>query len=143
MKRRDWALLALSSSPDGALAPVQAQKAMFLLAKHACPRPSDDAFYRFKPYHYGPFDREVYSDLDRLIDEGLVRRVKSKRYSGTEFQVTDLGKAEAARIARSQPGIAPYLKSVVEWMRPLTFTQLVSAIYKQYPKFREKSIFRG
>jgi uncharacterized protein YwgA len=116
---------------------------MFLLAKHACPRPSDDAFYRFRPYHYGPFDREVYSDLERLIDEGLVRRVKSKRYSGTEFQITDVGKVEAARIARLQPGIAPYLKSVVEWMRPLTFTQLVSAIYKQYPKFREKSIFRG
>jgi uncharacterized protein YwgA len=143
MKRRYWALLALSSSPDGSLAPVQAQKAMFLLAQNACPKPSDGNFYHFEPYHYGPFDRDVYADLDSLIDDGLVRRVKSKRYSVTEFQITELGKSEVARVARMQSTIGTYLKSVVRWMRPLSFTQLVSAIYKQYPAFREKSIFRG
>jgi len=143
MKRQQWALLALSSSPDGALAPVQVQKAMFLLAQNACPRPSDGPFYNFQPYHYGPFDSEVYADLDRLIDYGLVKRVKSKRYSGTEYQITEFGKVEAVRAARTQDAIVTYLHAVVVWMRPLTFTQLVSAIYNQYPKFREKSIFRG
>lgn len=141
MNRREWALLALSTSPDGKLAPVQVQKAMFLLAENVRPRPVD-GFYRFKPYHYGPFDSTVYTDLDRLIDEGLVRRIRSARYAGTEFQVTDGGMAAASHLAEAQTEVVPYLKSVVYWMRPLSFTQLVSAIYKQYPKFRAKSIFQ-
>jgi uncharacterized protein YwgA len=142
MKRRDWALLALSASPDGSLAPVQMQKAMFLLAENVQPA-TTDSFYSFKPYHYGPFDQNVYRDLDRLIDEGLVRRVKSRRYSGTDFEITELGKAETARLAKSHAGITRYLTSLVHWMRPLSFSQLVSAIYKNYPKYRKKSIFRG
>lgn len=142
MKRRDWALIALSNSPDGSLAPVQVQKAMFLLAKNVRPRTAD-GFYHFRPYHYGPFDREVYADLEDLIADGLVRRVKSRRYPGTEFEITGDGKAYAAGVARSQLGVVPYLREIVHWMRPLSFSELVSAIYKHYPEYREKSIFRG
>lgn len=29
--------------------------------------------YHFVPYHYGPFAREVYADLQRLREEGIVR----------------------------------------------------------------------
>lgn len=141
MKRRDWALLALSLSPDGALAPVQAQKAMFLLGQNTQTETAD-GFYHFEPYHYGPFDRNVYADLDTLIDEGLVQRKQSRRYSGTEFQITERGRARASRSAQESPELTRYLESVVQWMRPLSFSTLVSSIYKYYPAFRVKSIFR-
>lgn len=77
MKRRDWLLLfaAYEGAPDG-LDPIRFQKGLFLFAKRA--RAPERSKYVFKPYDYGPMSAGIYSDLDRLVNEGLLERVGAR-----------------------------------------------------------------
>lgn len=45
-------------------------KGMFLLSKEGPPELLN--LYHFEPYHWGPFDKAVYSDLDELEADGLI-----------------------------------------------------------------------
>ena len=141
--RSDWLLVALESSPDGALTPVQMQKTLFLL-KENCPKAVGSDFYNFRPYNYGPFDEQVYRDADRLSRDGLVRRQARDGVAWAEYALTDQGHQTASNVLGNAPKIATtYVRSVAEWARKLTFSQLVRAIYKQYPKYRANSVFQG
>jgi len=143
MRREEWPLLALAASPDLELSPVQAQKALFLLAKGLRAARSGP-YYTFRPYHYGPFDPAVYADLDRYVDEGLVERLPSEQYKGYNYHLTRQGRAVAEIIARDAgENITRYVNELVGWIRPLSFSELVSAVYEQYPEFKKKSIFRS
>jgi hypothetical protein len=53
------------------MTPVQIQKAMFLIGMEA-KQFVEPGFYKFVPYNYGPFDANVYHDLDELVAKGLV-----------------------------------------------------------------------
>jgi uncharacterized protein YwgA len=143
MKRNAWALLALAASPDHELSRVQLQKALFLFGKGLRAARRGD-YYQFHPYHYGPYDPNVYHDLEELRQEGLVDLVPSAKYSGSNFCVTSDGLNEAER-AGTEIGEqnVRYIREVVEWIKPLTFSELVSAIYEQYPAFKKNSIFRS
>ena len=49
----------------------------------------------------------------------------------------------ALQLREANPRAAAYLDQVVKWALSLSFTQLVRAIYEQYPEMREKSVFVG
>src|SRR5947209_2707195 len=70
MNRKDWTLLAICSANGNGLSPVQLQKALFLLSREM-PNAVGN-FYHFTAYHYGPFDRAVYDDAERLAADGMV-----------------------------------------------------------------------
>ena len=63
--RSDWTLLAICAGGFRGLSPVQLQKTLFLLGKQL-PEAVTADFYDFQAYHYGPFDRTVYVDAERL-----------------------------------------------------------------------------
>ena len=143
MKRAAWALLALAASPDRELTRVQLQKALFLFGK-GLRRARSGEYYRFRPYHYGPFDPLVYTDLEAFNNAGLVEQIPSSEYSGSGYRITDAGLREAKRTALEVGDHnVQYVSDVVDWLKPLTFSELVSAIYEQFPDFKKNSIFRS
>jgi uncharacterized protein YwgA len=143
MKRKEWVLLALAAAAGEPLSPVQLQKSLFLLGK-AFPKNLGRGYYKFEPYHYGPFDSAVYRDAEELMSEGLATVGSSNRGRWTEYSASLDGISEAAKIKDRAPSeAARYLERVVEWAKSLTFPQLVRAVYAEYPEYRKNSVFQG
>ena len=59
------------------------------------------------------------------------------------YRLTDKGFRKAENSLGEIPEyIQEYAQAVAEWMRPLSFTQLLSAIYAEYPEMQVNSVFR-
>lgn len=142
MARQDWLLMALASRAGAPMDPVQVQKAMFLLGREM-PAKVGPGFYHFEPYNYGPFDSDVYTDLERLANRGLVS--VSRGIRGTRaFSVTPEGLRQGTELLRNADANArSYLDRVVQWVCSLNFADLVRAIYARYPEFKRNSVFAG
>ena len=139
MDRRDWILLALSAANDDALSPVQLQKALFLFGEEKKDLVSGP-FYTFSPYAYGPFDKAVYKDAEALTDEGFIVS-EATPYGYPRYSLTPLGLGHAGRLARFEK-LREEFTPIVSWTKGLSFSQLVSAIYKKYPHMQANSVFR-
>jgi hypothetical protein len=142
VSRDDFALAVLAASGGATHTPVQVQKLFFLLDQKI-PKPVGGPHFNFHADNYGPFDVEVYRSLERLANENfvsidLVQDLRKKMYRTTpEGQV----RGEAMLKSFGEP-ISSYIRSVSEWVRRLSFADLVSAIYAEYPAMRANSIFR-
>lgn len=141
MNNKDWLLLAISFSNGDYISPAQLQKSLFLLREEK-PRAVGTAFYKFIPYNYGPFCKDIYSDVDKLIENDLVKfgRPVDEKWQG--YSITDNGKKHLSLIEDQfgQENVG-YLSNRVAWVRSLTFRQLLSEIYKKYPKYKTNSVF--
>jgi hypothetical protein len=141
LQRDEIALVVLSLAEGAAFTPVQIQKAMFL----ASDKTSDafDTHYDFQPYDYGPFDWQVYSDVEGLEGQGLAQinqlpGTRWRTYAATHRGVTE-GQRLARQLTREQRAV---LEKIVNLVQRLSFNDLVSAIYRAYPHMRERSVFR-
>lgn len=142
MERRDWLLLTLSVTDGTPLTPVQLQKSLFLLGQNLRDGLGED-YYEFRPYNYGPFCVDIYSDATDLAHEGLVEISRPPGRSWVEYGATPAG-LDTARSVKNfvTDHVLEYISTVVTWTRSLTFPQLVSAIYESYPEQRANSVFR-
>ena len=139
MRQSDWVLLALSVSDEAAVQPVQLQKALFLVAEQG--KPGRD-FYKFEPYDYGPYSKEVRDDVDTLVSSGLVEVVLKPGVRWRKYILTEKGRMRAKEVEKKAPqGAVQYLTSVVKWTQSLTFPALVSAIYTHFPDYKVNSVF--
>ncbi len=142
MNRREIVLAALATWGEGiGYSPIHAQKVLFLFD-----RESKDLvgapFFNFSPYDYGLFDRAVYEVLCDLEKGGFVELRKSKRYR--EYFLTVEGyRAGTAELNKLPEQAENFLRDLVEWVRELSFSQLVSRIYDKYPDMKENSVFRS
>ncbi|MBV6504109.1 MAG: hypothetical protein AKCLJLPJ_02209 [Fimbriimonadales bacterium] len=138
MKRGDWALLALYYA-EQPLYPVHMQKILFLLSRAGADAVGDD-FYDFQPWDYGPFSSQVYWDLEKAAEEGLVVIDASGRVR--HYSLSPAGEAHAQELAKHlDPKMAEYLKRVTEWAKGLSFSDLVRAIYQRFPEYKTRSVF--
>jgi hypothetical protein len=143
MTREQWLLMALAHRAGQPMSPVQIQKAMFLMRMEAG-RHLPPGFYDFVPYNYGPFDVNIYHDLDSLIARGLVTYDGSSNRNWKVYAATPAG-VSAGRTAMTEAQVEglDYLKRAVDWVCSQSFTQLVRAIYAKYPAFKANSVFTG
>lgn len=144
MLPRDWTLLVVATA-KAPVQPVQLQKSIFLLSRNLTSAQLQCAdFYKFEPYDYGPFCSEVYSDAKRLEVEGLllIRVPASPRFN--HYEATEQGVLRARELKAHLDGeTAAYLDTAVQFTQALSFTQLVTSIYKAYPDMKINSVFRG
>ena len=141
MNRDEIVLVALAASNGALHSPVQVQKWLFLIDKklgiHV-----DGPHFNFQPYNYGPFDKAIYETLEKLAQENLVEIVKVRAWK--EYALTDKGKEKGLMLLTSLPQrVNKYIYDLSAFVRKLSFTQLVSAIYKAYPEMRQNSVFQG
>jgi len=143
MTRKEATLLMLSMSNGEPYTPVQIQKAMFLIAKNY-PETIDGIGYDFKPYAYGPFDKTVYDDIRILENEGFVQTSMNITRQWNEYQITSKGleKSEEIKNQVDDKSIIQYFEEVSKFVRSLSFSKLVTSIYKVYPEMKINSIFR-
>lgn len=141
MERMEIMLAALGSGAHEEFSPVQLQKMMFLIDRNIGPA-LGGPFFDFTPYDYGPFDVGVYNEFSTLSALEMAESYgdgKSRRY-----RLNDEGRARASEILEKlQPEARDYIKQVAEFVQRLSFTALVSSIYKHYPEMKANSVFRG
>jgi uncharacterized protein YwgA len=143
MTRKEATLLMLAMTKDGKYTPVQIQKAMFLITKNY-PEIIEGKNYDFKPYAYGPFDKTVFDDIRILENEGFVQSSINISGQWNEYQITSEGLIKAEKIKKQiiGEGIIQYFEEVSSFVRSLSFSKLVTSIYKAYPEMKINSIFR-
>lgn len=143
IEKRDWVLLAISSTEGEHLSPVQLQKSLFIFGQ-LMPESVADDYYEFEPYHYGPFCQAIYSDVEDLErDEYVVSRIPLGR-RWREYSITGKGMERAVELRSEVPGDEfNFLARVVNWTRQLSFPQLIREIYQRYPEFKVNSVFQS
>lgn len=143
MEKKDFLLLVVAAGEGQPLNPVQLQKTLFLIERANLPE-TPKPFYEFEPYHYGPFDKEIYIDADLLGMEGLVARVSSVRGAWTDTVITAEGTKRATSLGKNlSSSSAKFIADVVRWAQPLSFGDLVGTVYKFFPEYRVNSVFQG
>ena len=140
MKKDEVVLAAMAPAKGKPHSPVQVQKLLFLLDREAKNLVGGPHF-NFVPYNYGPFDKEVYQILRKLDEQGMIT-IRSEGSLRT-YALTPAGQEDGDRILKKLSNQArDYINSVSAFVQKLTFMQLVSSIYQQYPDMRENSVLR-
>lgn len=145
MTRQDWLnlLIAFEGAPEG-LDPVRLQKGMFLFERNAdVPRMQK---YDFRPYNYGPMSKQIYDDLEALVAGGLVEQVPVQGQSWTLYRATDAGVERGKRVLESvgqaYPDAVQFLFETKANVASVSFDELLTDVYDQYPEMATKSVFR-
>lgn len=119
---------------------VRVMQSLFVLSK-AFPDLTEQDFYAFRAYHFGPFDAAVNADADLLAAGGLVENAPG-RYPW--YAATPAGVQRANLVAEAlPPGVLDYVHTVREWANGLDFNTLVRAIYQRWPEMRAHTVWRG
>lgn len=139
-EQKDIILAGLAAAGGKSLTPVQIQKLFFIIDREISSYIGGPRF-NFKPYDYGPFDREVYDTLEVLALEGSIEIDSSKRYSS--YCLTASGFLHGRHALEKFPlPIKKFIADTTAWVLSLSFEELVASIYKKYPDMKENSIFR-
>jgi uncharacterized protein YwgA len=145
VNKSDWLILLLGFKGEGdspALDPIRVQKGMFLLAEEGH-LPSGER-YGFGAHMWGPYSRELRSDLDRLVSEGYVQTRDVPGYSWKRYGLTNLGVDYARHLL--QGAAADTAHKVAETKRhvsSLSFNQLLHDVYSRHPTYAVNSLFRS
>jgi len=122
---------------------VHVQKLFFLIDKRLA-KESGVEYFNFQAYDYGPYDKEVYGVLNSLWYEGYIEIDHSNGSTRRIYRLTDKGQERGADLYRTlKTEVQTSIKTLVDFVRSLSFAQLVSAIYRAYPEMKANSVFYG
>lgn len=139
MQRSDIVLAALAASGGATHTPVQVQKLFFMIDRRISGW-IGGPFFDFQPKDYGPFDKEVYSQIEALswAGDAAIEDGRMKTY-----RLTTQGQKKGEQLLASlDPTASNFIRELSSWVRGLSFADLVSAVYKEYPEMKANSIFR-
>lgn len=132
---RERILIAIiAAAGERGLDRAQLQKSAFLVGEEF--EGKLENYYQFRPYMYGPFAQDIYTDVERLsdgpmietfIDDGRQWYRMADDTTSWQYNLTD----------ELESGV----KRIVGWIsRMSSFYELVRAIYFLYPEQRENSV---
>ena len=140
MDKKDFILIGLAPANQEIHTPVQVQKLFFLLEKNLL-KLIKEPLFDFKPYNYGPFDKCVYESLEELANEELVELIHCNGWQN--YRLTKKGQERAdVLFDKLSDKEKKYIKATSEFVRRLSFSELISSIYKEYPEMKENSVFQ-
>jgi DNA-binding PadR family transcriptional regulator len=140
MDRRNIILTAFAPADGASFTPVQVQKLLFLIDKEI-PKLVGGPYFDFQPYYYGPFDASLYDELSMLESEGYVEVLPEQTW--LSYRLTETGQKTGEELLNSlSPKAQEFIKTISAFVRSLSFSQLVSAIYKAYPEMKANSVFK-
>jgi len=97
--------------------------------------------YQFVPYHYGPFAKELYTDLGKLQEEGLVQVESNPEEDKTKITLTDQVRTEAL-LAELPEDLKEDAAAVISTYGDLDHNSLLEVVYEKYPAYAKKSRLR-
>lgn len=95
-------------------------------------------YYPFIPYHYGPFAKEIYDDLERLKVDGLVSVENDSERDNTKITLLDPSQAEAA-LAEFPDDLKEDVAAILDAYGNLDHNALLKTVYEKYPAYAQKS----
>ena len=120
--------------------PMRVQKLLFLIDRVVSER-IGGPFFHFQPYHYGPFDRAIYSVIEAMVAAGDVQINASGAYP--RYSLTQSGHRRGESTLASFPApVADYFERVARWIRLVPYRRMLAAIYREYPEMAENSVVR-
>ena len=141
MTKRDLLLAALAAGAGAEHSPVQIQKLIFLVERNVA-ADLGGASFAFVPYDYGPFDSSIYTELQALEFAGMANSETTDR-GWKKYKLTTYGQAQGDTYLATMPGrAAQYIRDVSQFVRRLSFAELVSSVYKAYPDMKVNSVFK-
>jgi type I restriction enzyme S subunit len=125
------------AAPEAGLLLTAMMKLLFLVQMKGSAR---RRFYHFVPYHYGPFAKELYDDLERLQQEGLVS-IEQADEDKTRLVLAD---ADLARqmVAQLPDDLRQDVRTVLDEYGGLTHNQLLARVYEEFPAYARRSRLR-
>jgi len=143
MDKKEIVLVALSASNGALHTPVQIQKLLFLIDKKVDGLPGAP-YFNFTAYDYGPFDKEIYSVLGQLGADGDVEILQNPVSRLSQYRLSSQGQTKGQELLEAlDQEKAGYIKELSQYVRSLSFAELVSAIYREFPEMKVNSVFRG
>jgi len=140
MDQKELVLASMAAANGGVYQPVHIQKLIFLFQE----RTQKGSVFNFIPFDYGPYDASIYHRLEELASAGMVEIVGGPYTKRRLYKLTSKGVDIAnVELNKLSPRDRDYLIRLSEWVRSITFAQLVGAIYTAYPEMRQNSVFRG
>ena len=114
------------------------QKELFLAQKvlkdHHISRP-----YSFRPYHYGPFCKDVYNDIEWLKSEGLVEEKREESVAGIVrvFRLTQSGLDQTRDLIRLQDLEDSFrlIRGIKKEYNSMSVIDLVELTHREYPEY--------
>lgn len=94
--------------------------------------------YHFVPYHYGPFAKQLYDDLQALAQDGVVLVENDHDEEKTRITLVDMAKADGM-LAEVPEDVRADVASIVETYGALDHKSLLKAVYKKYPAYAKNS----
>jgi len=141
MRRDELVLAAMAPGGGHCYTPVQVQKLLFLIDRQI-PEKVGGPHFNFEPYHYGPFDRNVYLQLDQLAQQGFVAIYSA--WAPRTYTLTPQGQAMGSAALNTLSHLTQdFIIRTCAFVRTQSFSSLVSAIYKAFPEMRENSVFQS
>lgn len=141
MERRQYVLAVMSAGDRPEYSPAQLQKLFFLMDREVAAH-TGGPYFNFRAYDYGPFDPAVYEEVEALAAMGLALVDKTGFYRVYSLSPAGLEQGRAA-LSEFTPAGREYAARAANWVRSVSFNQLVSEIYKRYPEMKENSVFRA
>lgn len=141
MDKKSIILAALASGDESYFSPAQIQKLLFLIDKKIS-KVVNGPHFDFRPYHYGPFDHNVYRVLEDLEKNNLIESVGEPERSWKRYRLTTNGQKEGEKIlsAIDEKG-RKFIIETTKTILSLSFSGLLATIYKAYPEMKENSVF--
>jgi len=99
-------------------------------------------FYHFVPYHYGPFAKELYADLERLQADGLVTVDDDTDEDKTRITLANAAHADAA-LANLPDVLKEDVAAILDSYGNLDHSALLKTVYDKYPAYAKKSRVRN
>ena len=140
--RNDIVAAAFAAAEQGAaFDPIRVQKLLFLIDREVSDR-IGGPFFKFLPYHYGPFDAAVYDAIEEMAAAGTARIDESGPCP--RYQLTEAGRERGdAVLASFDPPISDYFERTARWVRLMPYRRMLEAIHRQYPEMAVNSWFRN
>jgi len=122
-------------------------KLLFLLREMLGPRRGN--FYRFTPWYYGPFSKEILQDIEELRQCGLLNIDEAPNDDFMEvdrapqvYRLTPRGNEIAERHLKELSGKAAACLTALRQFNEMPLTELMNHIYAKYPEFTARSRLR-
>ncbi len=129
-----------AAGPSAAFDPIRIQKLLFLIDREVSER-IGGPFFRFRPYHYGPFDRTIYDVIGKLVAAGDARGESSGPYP--RYLLSEAGHRRGTAVLASFPeAISDYFGRAARWVRLIPYRRMLAAIYQRYPDMAVNSVVR-
>lgn len=98
---------------------------------------SKQRFYEFVPYHYGPFAKSLYADLEALAAAGVVS-LHTQEDDKSAISIVNAEKAEEA-LEELPDEVREDVTAILDGYGHFDHTRLLKTVYEKYPSYAKNT----